>query len=308
MELDKSKVCFIAAAIKGDYCFDGIKNLGYQILIPYRDNNLLMRCMREAWYRLHLPAKHLWYNPACKTAKADLFIVRDSLMSVDYLKWLRKHHPNARIILDYDNMARTTIDPNSVTDPTIEKWTYDSGDAARSNMKQKSGGYYNSWKCNKTVPPTYDVVYVGRDKGRAMQMFEMENQFKELGLKTCFHICADRRFLTWTKSYYKPLLPYKDYLDLIGNSKAILNVVQEGAVSITMRETEAVFHQVKCITNNPHIRQFSSYHPSRYFVLGEDNLETLPAFLEMPFEPVTEEEIYHHMFDRSIEQMVGAAL
>lgn len=305
MELDKNKICFIAATIKGDYVFEGIKNYGYQIMIPYRDTNLLMRCLREAWYRLNLPAKHLWYNPECKKTDVDMFIVRDSLMSPEYLGWLRKHHPDARIILEYDNMAHTTIHPDSVTDPTIEKWTYDSGDAARYNMKEKAGGYYDSWKCTKTEPPVYDVVYVGRDKGRAAQMFALEEQFKAVGLKTYFHICADRRFLTWTKPYYKPLLNYTQYLNLIGNSRAILNIVQEGAVSITMREVEAVFHNVKCITNNPIMKKDTLYHPSRYFILGEDPIENLPKFLEIPFEPASEEVLWKSSYQRSIDKMLA---
>ena len=304
MEFDKSKICFIAATIKGDYVHDGIEKMGYRIMIPYRDTNLFMRCLREAWFRLHLPARHLWYNPSCKKAKADLFVVRDSLMSAQYLGWLRKHHPYARIILEYDNMARTTIDPDSVTDPTIEKWTYDDGDAARYNMKKKAGGYYDSWKSNKTVPPVYDVVYVGRDKGRADQMFAMEKQLQEMGLKTYFHICADRRFLTWTKPYYKPLLTYTQYLNLIGKTRAILNIVQDGAISVTMREVEAVYHNVKCITNNPIIKSQVIYHPSRYFVLGDDPIERLPEFLETQLVQASEEILWRESYDRTVEKML----
>ena len=303
--IDKSKVCVICATIKGAYTFDGIKNMGYQVMIPYRDYNLIMRCLREAWYRLHLPARHLWYNPQCKKAEADLFIVRDSLMSAEYLSWLRKHHPNSRIILEYDNMAHTTIDPNSVTDPSIEKWTYDLGDAERYNMNMKAGGYYTSWKCTKTVPPAYDVVYVGADKGRVQKLFAIEDQLKGLGLKTHFHICANRSFLRWTKPYYKPFMAYKDYLSLIGNSRAVLNVVQEGAVSITMREVEAIYHNVKCITNNPIIKESGMYHPSRYFILGDDPIEDLPKFLETPFEKVPEEMLWGGSYDRTIEKMLA---
>lgn len=303
--LDKSRVCVICASVKGAYNFDGIRNMGYQIIIPYRDHNLLMRCLREAWYRLHLPAKHLWYNPKCRTTEADLFIVRDVLITPEYLTWLRKCHPDARIILEYDNMVHTTIHPDSVTDPSIEKWTYDIGDAERYNMKLKAGGYYTSWKCTKTVPPAYDVVYVGQDKGRAPQLFAVEDQLKAIGLKTYFHICATRTYLRWTKPYYKSFLPYQSYLDLIGNSKAVLNIVQEGAKSVTMREVDVIYHKVKCITNNPIIRNSDMYHPSRYFILGEDPLEDLPKFLETPFVEVPEEMLYNGSYDRTIEKMLA---
>ena len=93
MEFDKSKICFIAATIKGDYCFDGIKKLGYQIFIPYRDTNLFMRCLREAWFRLRLPKKQIWFNPECARIKADTIIVRDSLIIPEFFSWLREKHP-----------------------------------------------------------------------------------------------------------------------------------------------------------------------------------------------------------------------
>lgn len=303
--INKEKVCFICAAIKGDYCFDGIRQMGYRIMIPYRDHNLLLRCIREAWFRLGLPARHIWYNPECKRAEADLYIVRDSLMSAEYLAWLRKCHPNARIILEYDNMARTTIDPDSVTDPSIEKWTYDLSDAEKYNMKLKAGGYYDKWVCPKADIPVYDVVYVGRDKGRAEELFALERKLQALGLKTYFHICPDRRFMRWKKPYYKKLLTYLEYLELMGKTKAILNIVQEGAVSITMREVEAVYHDCKCITNNPIIRNSGIYHPSRYFILGEDSIEKLPEFLKMPLEKETEQMRYDGSYDRTIEKFLS---
>ena len=162
--------------------------------------------------------------------------------------------------------------------------------------------YLNCLKIAISRSP-YDVVYVGRDKGRAEQMFEIEKQLQSLGLKTYFHICPDRRYLRWKKTYYKKLLPYAEYLQLIGNTKAILNIVQEGAWSITMREVEALYHSVKCITNNPLVKERQHYHPSRYFILGEDRLDTLPDFLERPFEMGDGKDLAQSGFDHSVEDM-----
>ena len=302
---EKQKVCFIGAEMKGDYCAEGIRQLGYRFITPYKDYNLLLRCMREAWFRLKLPGRSRWYNPKCAIEQAELFVVRDSLMSAEYLQWLRKKHPQARIVLEYENMVAKTMNPDTVTDTSIEKYTYDAGDAKQYGMKMRKQveGYYDSWVCHKTVPPVYDIVYVGRDKGRAQQLFVFENKLKELGQKTYFHICPDRRFLRWKKSYYKPLLNYRQYLALMGKTKAILNIVQSGAKSITMREIEGAFHTVKCITDNPYIKNFWLYHPSRYFVLGVDPLESLPAFMDMPFVPITEEERDKLRFDRAVESL-----
>lgn len=300
--LDKKKVCFITTRLKGDYCFYGIQALGYPIAIPYTDFNLFLRCLREAWFRLKLPGRQLFYNRECKKIKAELYIVRDSLMTPEFLVWLRKCHPEARIILDYDNLVRGTIHPDSLPE-SVEKWSFAPEDCEKYQMHRNTqGGYYDSWKMNKAEVPAYDIVYVGRDKGRAETLLAFEKSLQELGLRTNFHICADRRFMTWKKPYYKPLLQYQEYLDLVGNSRALLNIAQEGCSAITMREVEAVFHNVKCVTDNKAVKAASIYHPSRYFVLGEDPIEELPAFLDTPFVPLPEEELWMMRFDRAVEE------
>ena len=82
----------------------------------------------------------------------------------------------------------------------------------------------------------------------------------------------------------------------------MLNIAQEGCSAITMREVEAVFHNVKCVTDNKSVKETALYHPSRYFILGEEPLENLPAFLEMPFVPFPEEELWKMRFDRAVEE------
>lgn len=299
---DRKKVCFITTRIKGDYCFYGIQALGYPIAIPYTDFNLFMRCLREAWFRLKLPGRRMFYNRACKRIQAELYIVRDSLMTPDFLVWLRECHPEARIILDYDNLVRGTIHPDSVPED-IEKWTYSPEDCEKYGMNRaEHGGYYDSWKMKKMEEPIYDIVYVGRDKGRAETLLAFEKSLQDMGLRTNFHICADRRFMTWKKPYYKPLLQYQQYLDFVGQSRALLNIAQAGCTATTMREVEAAFHQVKCVTDNKAIMEDEIYHPSRYFVLGVDPIENLPAFLESPVVPLTEEEAWLVCFDRGVEE------
>ena len=53
MKIDKSRICFVSAKAKNDEYFDGIAKMGYRILIPYKDWNIIMRCLREAWFRLN---------------------------------------------------------------------------------------------------------------------------------------------------------------------------------------------------------------------------------------------------------------
>lgn len=301
--MDKKDICFVRAKMKEDYVFDGIQNMGYRILIPYTDYNLLLRCMREAWFRLKLPGRSFWYNKKLKKVKAKCFIVKDPLMTPGFLSWLRRCHPDAKIVLEYDNRVSKSIDPNSV-DPSIQKWSYDPDDCEKYGMKRKPSNYLDIYRVTRTEPE-YDILYLGRDKGRAEELLELQKQFEDSGLKTYFHICADRRYFQKQKSCYKPLITYQEYLELLKKSRAILNIMPEGQRSITQRELECVFDGVKCITNNRGIKVFSLYHPSRFFVLGEDDIKTIHAFLDEPFAPVEEKALEELTYQNAIASMIA---
>ena len=149
------------------------------------------------------------------------------------------------------------------------------------------------------------MFFVGRDKGRLDQIHELEQKLREQGLKAYFYICADREFLTWKRREYRHFLPYEGYLDLLKDSRAILNIVPEGQKSITQREMETVFDGVKCITNNKGILDFAFYDESRYFLL-DDNYEEIPAFLDLPFKEIRDEELEPYRFDSFLFGMLDS--
>lgn len=301
--MKKEEICFIRPKLKNDYWYDAIERMGYSAVIPYKDFNLALRLLREAWFRLKLPKRRLWFNTEILNSQAEMFIVKDPLMTVEFLKWLRKEKPNARILLDYDNRVGMSINPDDVDDKSIEKWSYDADDCKKYSMKQKPVGYFDIYKIQRLQAPSYDIVYLGRDKGRAVQLFDLKDSFERMGLKTYFHICPTRSYMRLRHSYYKPIMAYTDYLELTSKTKAILNIIPRGQRSITQRELEAVFHSIKCITNNTGIKDFELYHPSRFFILGVDDMENLPGFLEIEFLKVPDEQLKNYKFTYVIEKM-----
>ena len=301
--MNKNEIFYIRAKLKHDYVYDGIRDAGFGICIPYRDRNLLLRCMREAWFRLHLPFRSIWYNPEIRKIKAKTILLRDPLITPDLLRWVRELHPDARIILEYENRAAATIDPDSAKPYITEGWTYDHDDAERYGLR------YKTYEIGTPRPgikkaPEYDVVYVGRDKGRAEKLFALQRELEEQGLRTYFHICADRAYLRYKKPFYKPVLDYEDYLDLFGRSRAVVNIMPEGQRSVTQRDIECYLYGIKCITNSIFIRETELYDPSRFFILGEDRMEDLKTFLESPMAPPDAETVRAHDGDTVLNTML----
>lgn len=302
--MDTGKVCVIRAKLKEDYVWEAIEKYGFEIFIPYKDKNIVLRLMREVWYRLGLPNRKIWYNSDIKHINAETIVVYDPLITNDFLIWLREKYPKSRIILSYENRADTTINPDCV-DNTIEKWSYDKDDCEQYNMGFITPNFFDVYSFDSQhYEKKYDVLYLGRDKGRLQHILDYEREFKKQNLRTYFHICADRSYMKYKNKQYKKVLSYKEYLELVKKSNAILNIARDGQTSITQRELEAVFFNVKCITTNKGILDFEFYDPSRYFVLGEKDGMDVKTFLNLPISKIREEEIKSYKFDTVFAKII----
>ncbi len=293
--MDKMKnVAMIMAGPKDSYIRKGYEKMGVQTIIPYKDYNIIMRCLREAWFRLHLPGRRIWYNKEILNIKADKIYVRDPLITKGFVEWVCDRFPEKPISVVYSNrIDRATIVPGDVKRDNLTFSSYDKDDCDKYKMKYNSPSYMRTYAFeeNEKKEPEYDVVYLGRDKGRADKLFDIQKEFEELGLKTYFHICADRELPGYKKKYHKPLMAYEDYIELLKKTRSHLNIVPEGQRSVTQRELESAFDRVKCITNNKGIKDFELYDPTRYFILGDDDISELPKFLNTEFKALTEEEL-----------------
>jgi hypothetical protein len=224
------------------------------------------------------------------------------LITSDYLNWVISKNPQARIILAYTNRADSTIDPDKV-DKRIEKWSYDKTDCEKYGMKFVHPSYLDCYSFDSTeYEKKYDVLYLGRDKGRLSYLEQLEKDFNKLGLSTYFRICANRAHLRYKNKKYKKELTYKEYISLMKHSKAILNIQRTDQNAITERELEAAFNGVKCISNNKYLKEFELYDPSRYFILGYDDIREIVPFINGQFLKVDPDKLDKYRFQYALQE------
>ena len=300
--MEKSDICIIRTKLKQDYVFDAIKHYGFNIRVPYNGNALIPRIIREIWFRCRLPFRSLWYKRLPKGLEFKAILMYDPLILPHYIEWVHKCFPDTKIILSYENRASKTINPECVP-PYVEKWSYDRDDCNRYSMKWMSPSFFTEYVRSPKEKPKYDVLFVGRDKGRADELFSLEKQLSLRGLNTLFYICADRKFLRFKKRYYRKLLTYDEYLELQVNSKSILNIVPAGQTSITQREMEAFFSRIKCLTNNKGVLNSEMYDSSLYFILGYDDLDDISVFLAKEVSPVSKDLIRKYDYKIKLMEM-----
>lgn len=285
-EIDKNSILFINAA-KG-YMYDGLVGSGYKSIHPYNYKTILGRVILELCVKLHLSHEFL-FNKSILDFNCRYIFVYDSIITKQFLKWLVRNKPNVKIIFSYTNLVGKARNVNPEDIPKkISVWTYDKNDAVHYHINLTDFGGYSTSFIGDKRKKKYDVVYVGRDKGRAEFLIKLEKELQQLGLKTRFLIMPDTR-ASKRKSYYSNEISYSEVINLVTSSKAVLNIVLPGQVGVTMRDYESLFNRVKLITNNKSLQNQEFYNSENIFILGERNINELKEFINSPYQDIDDE-------------------
>lgn len=258
---------------------------------PYKNTNMLTRILREIWFRMRLPFKELWYNKEIETFEGRHLIVYDPQITREFLLWLQKHR-KWQIHFFYGNKVGRArhIFPKRIPGG-IPVWTYDDRDSRDYGLNYctKSGG--NPAVFYKKQEPEYDVLFVGKDKDRGEFIFWLEKELNNAGLRTFFRVVPETVFDKNKDPRYGEPIPYDDICKLIAKSRAILNVALPGQEGHTVRDTEAIWNNVKLITTNRKTIEREYYNPANILVIREETVsaQQIKEFLEVPFENYSKE-------------------
>lgn len=127
---------------------------------------------------------------------------------------------------------------------------------------------------------TFDIVFLGMDKGRHKRIVDIYNHAINLGFKMDVSIIhyngpEDEKH---PEIDYCDEVPYMDYLEKIVNSKCILEIVQDDQKGVTLRTFEAIVYGKYLITNNQFIKEMPFYNPNYihfYKTIGDIDLNFL---------------------------------
>jgi len=283
-----------------DFVGRHIRNRGYKVIDPYvGQGNMLSRFLRRIHFNSGFPFVSIWYNKKILKNKVENIIIFETDITADYISWLCSKKEESNIKIWYWNIVKNTINPSLIESEKCEKWSFSSKDCNKYRMKFNPPPYFYEIKfpSNDII---YDIVFIGKDKGRLRMLLEYKKIFEEMGLKVHFHITPDRR---WKKGRnHSSRLRYKDSLVLASKSRAVFDYIEINDSGQSMRVMETLFWNKKVITNNKLIKGYDFYMPENIFVLGEDNLENLHKFINTPYKPVDREIVLNYDFDRWLER------
>ena len=289
------KILILSLTEKDDYALAEWRKNGVDTDITLKDCSKILRAIRRLWIKLHLPMEHIWYGNWKKTfMEYDCVLVHGTWMAEKVPHWMRKQTEKAgkkmKIIWWYWNKVVAQDNPDRVSENDCEKWSFDIEDCEKYGMHHNTQYYFKSFQLPKEEVK-YDIYFLGTDGGRKNKIGEWNTKFEDMGLHTDIHIITDT--ITEDEPYKKLLqknkLSYQENLQHIAQSKSVLEILREGQSGQTLRALECLFYHKKLITNDIRVQEYDYYHEDNMFVIGKDNLEDLPQFLEKPCAAISEE-------------------
>ncbi len=196
-----------------------------------------------------------------------------------------KKYATAKVVLFFWN--RLVTDKLEMLDQARSQaavdaiFSFDALEAEKYGLLHNST-FYSMDLPKKVLPIQQDLFFGAANHGRRERALKIKKTMEEQGLSVFFHMTESRGI---EDNRY---LPYIDYLEKVFESRGILEVMREGQTGITLRCQESIFLEKKLVTTNRKVKDYQFYRPENIFILGEDPLETLNEFMDIPLQPLAQ--------------------
>ena len=215
---------------------------------------------------IRIPLRSLWFkrydNFCFKTEKPICFVFDarflQEIHTHEYIKYLKRKYPSSKIVVFYLDGVDTYKHGHKALPENTRSFSnllisFDKGDSVIYDM------YYHPSLYSKILIPEnssieeFDVYFVGKAKNRLSTIYNIYDKLTEKGLSCSFFLTEvpeqDRRYSKGL--YYIKRMSYLENLQRLIKSKAILEIMREGAVGYTLRLWESITYNKYIITDNP---------------------------------------------------------
>lgn len=288
-----------------DYWSEKIQDAGLAVIPIFKKIPFYLKPFRILHFRYNFPGKNIWYgNWESSLQKFDLIILSASDFTPSVAKYIgqSKLKDDVRLIYWYWNPVRPKYSPDKISD-NWEKWSFDKNDCTNFHLKYNSTYYFNSIQIRKQEPK-FDVFFIGQNKGRLNDLLKLESVLQKLKITSYFHIVSDNKIFR-NKNLFQKKIAYTGVLELIGETKCILEMLQKNQSGLTLRSMESIFFKKKLITNNESISGYRFYRKENIFILGVDDLTHLKDFVMAPYKELEVKIVSQYTFEEWTKRILN---
>lgn len=223
--------------------------------------------------RLRLPFRHIWFRSFfCdfyKDSDEQVFIINGHFYQLAFsglIEYFKKKYPNGKTVFTFSDKYEmfTCLYKHFPSVELIKQkfdlvLTYNWNDASKYNLTLSRPCFIDFSLFNPVAADDSDVFFVGRSKGRTSLLIDIYNQCVAHGLKCLFYILgtSDQTLSHYPGIFFNTVVPYNKVVSCVRKTKAIVNLVQNDGVGITLRDYEASFFGKVLITNNDALKDDS---------------------------------------------------
>ena len=283
---------------KDAYYFGLVHDDAFDIDEPFKRVTGIFAFLLKVFRRFSIPLTSLFYGEWYKRIKEyDKIILFDFVVFQDeqLLFNIAKKAPESRRFIYYWNIIKDEaryVHRKELADKTgFSLYHYDHGNCERFNMKFNTIMYYVGVSLPER-PATADLLFLGFVKDRGSKLNNLYRTIQEAGFTPRFVIVkADAEAKKYPFEFHDRYIPYMEYLDMVAESRGILDIAQENQDGFSMRVMEAIFLNKKLVSTNTALKDASFYDPANILVLDSDEVtrDQIAEFFASEFHPYSED-------------------
>lgn len=206
----------------------------------------------------------------------DVIIVQASKITAHIPDFLRKKKFKGRIIYWYWDPVFTCVSPDRINRKICELWSFDNRDCQNYNMKFNDTYYVFDSDPMEKCEAKWDIVFVGRDKGRLKQLNKLKEEFERNELRTLFYIVPTKPY-SLNAGRLKKEINYEEILEIVKKSKCLIDINQPNQSGLSQRCMESLYFNKKLMSDNRNITKYKLYHKKMIIPLSD--VEKLKSFI-----------------------------
>lgn len=287
------------------------------IEFPLKKVSFFKKIIRKLHFQVNFPLKKIWFDK--EKIKRYIFEKEDIIIFFDctnikYIKLLEKEISGIQKIFWLWN-KETEKKIKEIKTITDNIWTFDKKDSILYNLNYTPQFYWRRTKTNKRNKSKIDIFFVGINKGRLKIIYNFDKKIKGIKklyiLKNKFSIkdfiCSF--FMKYKEYMINKELEYEKVLELINESKCLLEINKKNQEGITLRTLEAIFFNKKLITNNKKIKEYDFYNSKNIYILEDEEVlekesKKIEKFLNEENEKIKNKILENYTFESWIKNIL----